>query len=100
MFQRSGSSFRRAVVMAASVVGLGLMAGGAVAADKGADKTGGHEEYLNAAPNCSVNQDWSYFRKCGDTEHQPARAEPKHVREIEPPTDNEPVGATAAPSRD
>mgnify|MGYP003694048475 CR=1 FL=1 len=54
--------------MAAAVAGFGVMAGGAMAAD---DKGGGHEEYLNAAPNCSVNQDWSYFRKCGDTEREP-----------------------------
>ena len=99
MFQRSGSGLRRAVVMAASVAGFGVMAamaGGAAAADKGR----GHEEYLNAAPNCSVNQDWSYFRKCGDTgsEHE-ARAEPTHVRDPQPPTYNEPVGATA-PSND
>ena len=88
MFKRSGSGLRRAVVMAAAAAGLAAMAGGAMAAD---DKGGGHEEYLNAAPNCSVNQDWSYFRKCGDTEHQPARAE-THVHEVQPPTDNEPVG--------
>jgi hypothetical protein len=92
MFQRSGSGLRRAVVMAAAVAGFGVMAGGAMAAD---DKGVGHEEYLNAAPNCSVNQDWSYFRKCGDTEREP-KAEPKHVHEIERPTDNEPVGAVDA----
>ncbi len=95
MFQRSGSGLRRAVVMTASVVGIGMMAamaGGAKAAD---DKGGGHEEYLNAAPNCSVNQDWSYFRKCGDTEHQP-RAEARHAHEFQPPTDSEPVGPANA----
>ena len=91
MFQRSGSGLRRAVVMAAAVAGFGVMAGGAMAAD---DKGGGHEEYLNAAPNCSVNQDWSRFRKGGDTEREP-KAE-AHVRERQPPTDNEPVGAVDA----
>jgi hypothetical protein len=88
MFQRSGSGLRRAVVMAASVAGFGMMAamaGGAVAADKG----GAHKEYLNAAPNCSANQDWSNIRKCGDTEREPRepRAEPKRVT---PPTDSVP----------
>ena len=81
MFQRSGSGLRRAVVMA-SVTGFGIMAamaGGAVAADKG----GGHEEYVNAAQSCSVNQDWTNIRKCGDTEREP-RAEPKRAS---PPTD-------------
>jgi hypothetical protein len=100
MFQRSGAGLRRAVVMAASVAGFGMMAamaGGAMAAD---DKGSGHEEYLNAAPNCSVNQDWSYFRKCGDTEHQPRAETKQRSREIERPIDNEPVGAAAAPSRD
>jgi len=87
MFKRSGSGLRQVVVMAAAVAGLAV-AGGAMAAD---GKGGGHEEYLNAAPNCSVNQDWSYFRKCGDTEREP-KAE-THVRERQPPTDNEPVGA-------
>ena len=89
MFKRSGSGLRRAVVMAAAVAGLAAMAGGAMAAD---GKGGGHEEYLNAAPNCAVNQDWSYFRKCGDTEREP-KAEAKQVHELERPTDNEPVGA-------
>jgi hypothetical protein len=94
MFQRSGAGLRRAVVMAASVAGFGMMAamaGGAMAAD---DK----EEYLNAAPNCSVNQDWSQFRKCGDTEREPKAEARQRTREIERPIDNEPVGATA-PSR-
>jgi hypothetical protein len=99
MFQRSGSGLRRAVVMAVSVAGFGMMAamaGGAMAAD---DKGSGHQEYLNAAPNCSVNQDWSQFRKCGDTEREPKAESRQHTREIERPIDNEPVGATA-PSRD
>ena len=84
MFQRSGSGLRRAVVMAASVAGFGMMAamaGGAVAADKG----GAHEEYLNAAPNCSANQDGSNTRKCGDTERE-RRAETKHVTPQSVPT--------------
>ena len=92
MFKRSGSGLRRAVVMAAAVAGLAV-AGGAMAADS---KGGGHEEYLNAAPNCSVNQDWSYFRKCGDTEHQPERATTTRVHEVQPPTDNEPIGRADA----
>jgi hypothetical protein len=78
--------------MAAAVAAFGVMAGGAMAAD---DKGVGHEEYLNAAPNCSVNQDWSRFRKCGDTEREP-KAEAKQVHEIERPTDNEPVGRSDA----
>ena len=72
--------------MAASVAGFGMMAamaGGAVAADKG----GAHKEYLNAAPNCSDNQDWPNIRKCGDTEREP-RAKPKRAT---PPTDTEPT---------
>ncbi len=87
MFQRSGSGLRRAVVMAASVAGFGMMAamaGSAVAADKG----GAHEEYLNSASNCSAKQDWSNARKCGDTEREP-RAE--HVT---PPTQSPPTGPT------
>ena len=95
MFQRSGYGLRRAVVVATAVVGLGMMAGGAIAADKG----NGHEEYGSAAPNCSVDQNWSQYRKCGDTEHQLARAESTRVREIEQPTDNEPVGATVDRTR-
>jgi len=78
MFQRSG--LRRAVVMAASVAGFGMMAaiaGGAVAADKG----GAHEEYLNAAPNCLAKKDWPNLRKCGDVEREP-RAEKRTT----PPT--------------
>src|SRR5262245_61926972 len=70
MFQRGGSGLRRAVVMAASVAGFGMMAamaGGAVAADKG----GAHDEYFSAQPNCSINQDWSNIRKCGDTQREP-----------------------------
>jgi hypothetical protein len=80
MFQRSGSGLRRAVVMAASVAGFGMMAtmaGGAVAADKG----GAHE----AASNCSANQDGSNTRKCGDTERE-RRAETKHVTPQSVPT--------------
>jgi hypothetical protein len=84
MFQRSGYGLRRAVVMAASVAGFGMMAamaGGAVAADKG----GAHEEYLNATPKCSAKQDWSNDRKCGDTEREP-RAEPTRVQPATAPT--------------
>jgi hypothetical protein len=85
MFQRSGSGLRRAVVMAASVAGFGMMAamaGGAVAADKG----GAHD----AAPNCSANQDGSNTRKCGDTERE-GRVETKHVTPQSGPTGPGPI---------
>jgi hypothetical protein len=99
MVKRSGTGLRRAVVMAAAVAGLGMMAaaaGGATAADKGRES----EEYGATAQKCTVVQDWSYYRKCGDTgsEREPTRAEPKHSREIARPTDNEPVGASTAPN--
>jgi hypothetical protein len=82
--------------MAVAVAGLGMMAGGVAAADKGRES----EEYGATAQKCTVVQDWSYYRKCGDTgsEREPARAEPKHSREIARPTDNEPVGPAAAPN--
>ena len=95
MFQRSGSGIRRAVVMAASVAGFGMMAaaaGNAVAADKGH----GPDKYLATTQNCPVVQD-SYYRKCGDTGsgHEP-QAEARHVHEPTTPTDNEPAGVAAA----
>ena len=88
MFQRSGSGLHRAVVMAASVAGFGILAavaGGAVAADKG----GGPEKYLNAPPYCSINQDRTNIRKCGDTEREP-RAEQRRT----PPTNPVPTSIT------
>jgi hypothetical protein len=100
MFQRSGAGLRRAVIMAAAVTGFGMMAatGSAVAADKGH----GSDKYVATTQNCTVIQDWSYYRKCGDTgsEHE-ARAEPRRAPESQPetPSDNEPVGATAARAR-
>jgi hypothetical protein len=100
MSKRSGNGLRRAVVMAAAVAGFGMMAavaGGAMAADKGH----GPDKYVSTAQNCPVVQDWSYYRKCGDTgsAHE-ARAEPRRTREPEqPPADNEPVGV-AAPQND
>jgi hypothetical protein len=100
MFQRSGAGLRRAAVLAAVVAGIGMMAtaGSATAADK---DHGPNDYAAAAATNCSVVQDWSYYRKCGDTgsEHE-ARAEVKHAREPQPPADNEPTGAAAAPSRE
>ncbi len=99
MVKRSGSGLRRAAVMAAVVVGgmMTAMADGAVAADKGRES----DQYGTTAVNCSVLQDWSYYRKCGDTgsEHEP-RAEAQRTRDPEPetPTDNEPVGAADAPN--
>jgi len=99
MCKRSGAGLRRAVIMAAAVVGFGMtaaIAGGATAADKGHESN----KYTSTAQNCSVVQDWSYYRKCGDTgsEREP-RVERTRTREPETPTDNEPVGATA-PARD
>ena len=100
MVKRSGVGLRRAAVMAAVVAGLGMvtvLADGAVAADKGRES----DKYATTAQNCAVLQDWSYYRKCGDTgsSHEP-RAESRRVREPEPetPTDNEPVGAATAPA--
>ena len=98
MEKRSGIGIRRAALMAAAVAGIGMAAAGsATAADKG---HGRDESAAPTAQNCSVIQDWSYYRKCGDTgsEHE-ARAEVKHVREPQPPSDNEPTGVAAAPSR-
>jgi hypothetical protein len=100
MVKRSGAGQRRAAVMAAAVAGFGMltaMAGGAAAADKGRES----DSYGTTAVNCSVLQDWSYYRKCGDTgsEHEP-RAEAQRTRDPDPetPTDNEPVGAATAPA--
>ena len=94
MFKRSGAGLRRAAVMAAVVAGIGMMAtaGSATAADKGH----GPNDYAAEATNCSVVQDWSYYRKCGDTgsDHDP-HAEVTH-RDPQPPTDNEPDRAGAA----
>jgi hypothetical protein len=95
MFQRSGSGIRRAVVMAALVAGVGVMAaaGGAAAADKGH----GPDKYVATAQNCPVVEDWSSYRKCGDTGsgHEP-QSEARHVHEPTTPTDNEPAGVAAA----
>jgi hypothetical protein len=101
MDKRSGIGIRRAALMAAVVAGIGMAAaaGSATAADKGHGRD--DAAAATTAQNCSVIQDWSYYRKCGDTgsEHEPA-AEARHAREPQTPTDNEPVGAAAAPSRD
>jgi hypothetical protein len=83
--------------MATAVGTMAAVAGGAIAADKGH----GPDKYVSTAQNCTVVQDSSYYRKCGDTgsAHE-ARAEPRRTREPEqPPADNEPVGP-AAPQGD
>jgi hypothetical protein len=98
MEKRSGIGIRRAALMAVAAAGIGMAAAGsATAADKG---HGRDESVAPTAQNCSVIQDWSYYRKCGDTgsDHEPT-AEARHAREPQTPTDNEPVGA-AAPARD
>src|SRR5262245_47732675 len=98
MEKRSGIGIRLAPLVAAAVVGIGrAAAGSATAADKG---HGRDESAAPTAQNCSVIQDWSYYRKCGDTgsEHEP-RAEARRASEPQAPADNEPVGADA-PARD
>ena len=98
MEKRSGIGIRRAALMAAAVAGIGMAAAGsATAADKG---HGRDDSAAPTAQNCSVVQDWSYYRKCGDTgsDHEPT-AEARHAREPQTPADNEPVGADA-PARD
>ena len=99
MEKRSGFGIRRAALMAAAVAGIGGMAaaGSAMAADKG---HGRDDSAAPTAQNCSVIQDWSYYRKCGDTgsDHEPT-AEARHAREPETPADNEPVGADARARR-
>jgi hypothetical protein len=100
MFKRSGAGLRRAVVLAAAVTGFGMTAaitGGAMAADKGH----GPDESTATAQNCAVIQDWSYYRKCGDTgsDHE-QRAEARHARDPQTPTDSEPTAGAAAPSAD
>jgi len=85
--------------MAAVVVGIGMMAtaGSAMAADKGH----GPNDDAAMATNCSVVQNLSYYRKCGDTgsTHEP-HAKVTHAREPQPPADNEPAGVDAAPARE